>query len=165
MEAFLGGRSLPASALTVSILASAVNAMSVITFLGHFYGHGFHIIWLLFSMPLSMVVTSVALVPLLYNLRTVSIFQAVLKRREKTCVSQAQYLGSFGAASQLFEKHLGSTNRRMKTTASRLPACSVTTSILAPSWLRFMKHGNSEKDPTCSVANSAATHRKLCDHL
>ncbi|XP_077491788.1 sodium-coupled monocarboxylate transporter 1-like [Amblyomma americanum] len=75
MEAFLGGRSLPASALTVSILASAVNAMSVITFLGHFYGHGFHIIWLLFSMPLSMVVTSVALVPLLYDLRTVSIFQ------------------------------------------------------------------------------------------
>ncbi|XP_037572159.1 sodium-coupled monocarboxylate transporter 1-like [Dermacentor silvarum] len=75
METFLGGRSLPEAALTVSVLASVVNGVSVVGFLGHFYGYGFHTMWPLSAMPLAVLVTSTALVPLLYNMRAASIFQ------------------------------------------------------------------------------------------
>ncbi|XP_077491140.1 sodium-coupled monocarboxylate transporter 2-like [Amblyomma americanum] len=75
MEAFLGGRSLPAYALTVSVLASAVNGLAVVAFIGHYYGHGFHILWWMAVAPVSVLVTSMTLVPLLYKLRVASIFQ------------------------------------------------------------------------------------------
>ncbi|XP_077489532.1 putative sodium-dependent multivitamin transporter isoform X1 [Amblyomma americanum] len=75
VDAFLGGRSLPATALTISVLASVVNGVSVVGFLGHFYAYGFHLVWLLASTPLAVTVTSVVLVPLLYELRVVSVFE------------------------------------------------------------------------------------------
>ncbi|XP_070380732.1 sodium-coupled monocarboxylate transporter 2-like [Dermacentor albipictus] len=75
METFLGGRSLPEAALTVSVLASVVNGVSVVGFLGHFYGYGFHSLWPLSATPLAVLVTSTALVPLLYNMRAASVFQ------------------------------------------------------------------------------------------
>ncbi|KAL1414021.1 hypothetical protein MTO96_030761 [Rhipicephalus appendiculatus] len=77
METFLGGRSLPEYALIVSLLASVVNGLSVVSFLGHFYGHGFHTILPVSATPLAVLVTSTALVPLLYNMRVASIFQGL----------------------------------------------------------------------------------------
>ncbi|XP_075559934.1 sodium-coupled monocarboxylate transporter 1-like [Dermacentor variabilis] len=74
-EVFLGGRSLPEAALTVSVLASIVNGVTVVGFLGHFYAHGFHMMWVLTGIPLAMIVTSTTLVPLLYDMRAASIFQ------------------------------------------------------------------------------------------
>ncbi|KAL1444061.1 hypothetical protein MTO96_030062 [Rhipicephalus appendiculatus] len=79
METFLGGRSLPEFALTVSVLASVVNAVSVVGFLGHYYAYGFHALLPLSATPLAMLVTSTALVPLLYNMRAASIFQGGLR--------------------------------------------------------------------------------------
>ncbi|XP_070379544.1 sodium/iodide cotransporter-like isoform X1 [Dermacentor albipictus] len=74
-EVFLGGRSLPEAALTVSLLASIVNGVTVVGFLGHFYAHGFHLMWVLTGIPLAMIITSTTLVPLLYDMKAASIFQ------------------------------------------------------------------------------------------
>ncbi|KAL1473049.1 hypothetical protein MTO96_038961 [Rhipicephalus appendiculatus] len=77
METFLGGRRLPEAALTVSVLASVVNGISVVGFLGHFYAYGFHVLLPLSATPLAVLVTSTALVPLLYNMRAASIFEVI----------------------------------------------------------------------------------------
>ncbi|XP_077560601.1 putative sodium-dependent multivitamin transporter isoform X2 [Haemaphysalis longicornis] len=74
-EAFLGGRSLPASALAVSVLASAVNGMSLVGFVGHYYAHGFNVVWTLPSAPLMAAFVAVAFVPLLYGMKVTSVFQ------------------------------------------------------------------------------------------
>ncbi|XP_070378927.1 sodium-coupled monocarboxylate transporter 1-like isoform X3 [Dermacentor albipictus] len=75
METFLGGRSLPEAALTVSVLASVVSGVAVVGFIGHFYAYGFHSFLPLSATPLAVLVTSTALVPLLYNMRAASVFQ------------------------------------------------------------------------------------------
>ncbi|KAL1444060.1 hypothetical protein MTO96_030061, partial [Rhipicephalus appendiculatus] len=80
LEAFLGGRSLPEAALTVSMLASVANGVTIIGFLAHFYAHGFHVFWALSGIPLAVVITSVALVPTLYDMRVASIFQYLRMR-------------------------------------------------------------------------------------
>ncbi|KAH8036581.1 hypothetical protein HPB51_001615 [Rhipicephalus microplus] len=77
METFLGGRSLPEFALTVSVLASVVNAVSVVGFIGHYYAYGFHALLPLTATPLAVLVTSTTLVPLLYNMRAASVFQVI----------------------------------------------------------------------------------------
>ncbi|KAL1417999.1 hypothetical protein MTO96_005986 [Rhipicephalus appendiculatus] len=45
LEAFLGGRTLPAAALAVSVLASVATAVSVVSFVGHYYAFGFNLAW------------------------------------------------------------------------------------------------------------------------
>ncbi|XP_077528025.1 sodium-coupled monocarboxylate transporter 2-like [Haemaphysalis longicornis] len=74
-EAFLGGRSLPASALAVSVLASAVNGMTLVGFVGHYYAHGFNVAWALCCVPLMAAFVAVAFVPLLYGMKVTSVFQ------------------------------------------------------------------------------------------
>ncbi|KAH8038031.1 hypothetical protein HPB51_020681 [Rhipicephalus microplus] len=73
--ASLGGRSLPTAALAVSVMASAANSLSVVSFVGHYYAHGFNLMWVLAGIPLAAYITAVSVVPLLYHLRVVSIFQ------------------------------------------------------------------------------------------
>ncbi|KAL3223421.1 hypothetical protein MRX96_027593 [Rhipicephalus microplus] len=80
LEAFLGGRTLPEAALTVSMLASVANGVTIIGFLAHFYAHGFHIFWGMSGVPLAIIITSVALVPTLYDMRMASIFQYLRMR-------------------------------------------------------------------------------------
>ncbi|XP_077527919.1 putative sodium-dependent multivitamin transporter isoform X2 [Haemaphysalis longicornis] len=78
LEAFLGGRSLPAAALAVSVLASVVNGVSIVGFVGHHYAHGFHVLWNLCWVPLASLFVATGLVPLLYGMRVTSIFQQTL---------------------------------------------------------------------------------------
>ncbi|XP_077489859.1 putative sodium-dependent multivitamin transporter isoform X2 [Amblyomma americanum] len=80
LEAFLGSRSLPATALAVSIVASLANGMSVVGFVGHHYAYGFHMLWVLALSPIAMLVTSVVVVPLLYRLQATSIFEYLRMR-------------------------------------------------------------------------------------
>ncbi|KAL3223399.1 hypothetical protein MRX96_027572 [Rhipicephalus microplus] len=49
--ASLGGRSLPTAALAVSVMASAANSLSVVSFVGHYYAHGFNLMWVLAGIP------------------------------------------------------------------------------------------------------------------
>ncbi|XP_075532309.1 sodium/iodide cotransporter-like isoform X2 [Dermacentor variabilis] len=80
LEAFLGGRSLPAAALAVSVLASVATAVGVVSFVGHYYAYGFHLDWALAGIPLSAAMVSLVVVPLLYDLRVASIFQYLRMR-------------------------------------------------------------------------------------
>ncbi|KAL1474410.1 hypothetical protein MTO96_020875 [Rhipicephalus appendiculatus] len=75
VDAFLGGRRLPLYALAVSLVASIVTGLNVVGFVGHFYAHGFHLAWSIGPIPLAMILTSTTLVPLLYEMRVVSVFQ------------------------------------------------------------------------------------------
>ncbi|XP_070379719.1 putative sodium-dependent multivitamin transporter [Dermacentor albipictus] len=80
LEAFLGGHSLPAAALAVSVLASVANGMNVVGFVGHYYAHGFHALWILVGTPLATTFAVVVMVPLLYRLGVASIFQYLRMR-------------------------------------------------------------------------------------
>ncbi|XP_077490846.1 putative sodium-dependent multivitamin transporter isoform X1 [Amblyomma americanum] len=80
LEAFLGGQSLPAAALAVSIVASVANGMNVVGFVGHYYAHGFHALWILVGTPLATAFAVTALVPLLYGLGVASVFQYLRMR-------------------------------------------------------------------------------------
>ncbi|XP_077526096.1 sodium-coupled monocarboxylate transporter 2-like [Haemaphysalis longicornis] len=80
LEEFLGGRSLPAAALVLSVLASIANGVIVVSFVGHYYAHGFNLIWSLVPTPAVAAFSSVALVPLLYQLGVPSVFQYLRMR-------------------------------------------------------------------------------------
>nr|XP_050046800.2 sodium/iodide cotransporter-like [Dermacentor andersoni] len=80
LDAFLGGRSLPAAALAVSVLASVASSASVVSFVGHYYAYGFHVEWALTAIPLAAATCSFVLVPLLYDLRVASVFQYLRMR-------------------------------------------------------------------------------------
>lgn len=80
LEAFLGGRSLPAFALAVSLVASVATAVSVVGFVAHYYAYGFHLIWPLAGIPFAAIFATVAMVPMLYRLRVSSIFQYLRMR-------------------------------------------------------------------------------------
>ncbi|KAH6942418.1 hypothetical protein HPB50_004657 [Hyalomma asiaticum] len=78
--ASLGGRSLPTAALAVSVMASAASSLSVVSFVGHYYAHGFNLMWVLAGVPIASYATAVTVVPLLYRLHVVSIFQYLRMR-------------------------------------------------------------------------------------
>ncbi|XP_075724239.1 sodium/iodide cotransporter-like [Rhipicephalus microplus] len=78
IEAFLGGQTLPATALAISVVASVANGVNVISFVGHFYAHGFHTAWVVAGTLVASTLTATAVVPLLYGLRVASIFQQTL---------------------------------------------------------------------------------------
>ncbi|XP_037525057.1 putative sodium-dependent multivitamin transporter [Rhipicephalus sanguineus] len=80
LEAFLGGRSIPAAALAVSVLASVATAVGVVSFVGHYYAYGFHLDWALAGIPVSAAIVSLIVVPLLYDLRVTSVFQYLRMR-------------------------------------------------------------------------------------
>ncbi|KAH7966459.1 hypothetical protein HPB49_016519 [Dermacentor silvarum] len=75
LEVFLGGRSLPAAALVVSVVASVATAIILVGFVGHYYAYGFHVAWCMAGIPVASAVAAIILVPLLYDLRVASIFQ------------------------------------------------------------------------------------------
>ncbi|XP_065280772.1 sodium-coupled monocarboxylate transporter 2-like [Dermacentor albipictus] len=75
IETFLGGKSLPAAALAVSVVASVANGVNVVGFVGHYYAYGFHSIWVVAGTVVALALTVTAVVPLLYGLRVASIFQ------------------------------------------------------------------------------------------
>ncbi|XP_075727804.1 sodium-coupled monocarboxylate transporter 1 [Rhipicephalus microplus] len=80
LEAFLGGRTLPAAALAVSVLASVATAVGVVSFVGHYYAFGFHLDWALVGIPLAAIIVSFVFVPLIYDLRVASVFQYLRMR-------------------------------------------------------------------------------------
>lgn len=80
LEAFLGGQSLPAAALAVSVLASVANGMNVVGFVGHYYAYGFHALWILMGTALATSFAVVVMIPLLYRLGVASIFQYLRMR-------------------------------------------------------------------------------------
>ncbi|XP_070382666.1 sodium/iodide cotransporter-like [Dermacentor albipictus] len=84
LDAFLGGRSLPATALAVSVLASVASSASVVSFVGHYYAYGFHVEWTLAAIPLAAATCSLVLVPLLYDLQVASVFQYLRMRFDNT---------------------------------------------------------------------------------
>ncbi|XP_075726105.1 sodium/iodide cotransporter-like [Rhipicephalus microplus] len=75
IETFLGGQTLPAIALAMSVVASVANGVNVVSFVGHYYAHGFHSIWVVAGTLVASTLTVTAVVPLLYALRVASIFQ------------------------------------------------------------------------------------------
>lgn len=80
VETFLGGKSLPAAALAISVVASVANGVNVVGFVGHYYAHGFHSIWVVAGTVVASALTVTAVVPLLYELRVASIFQYIRLR-------------------------------------------------------------------------------------
>ncbi|XP_070389764.1 sodium-coupled monocarboxylate transporter 1-like isoform X4 [Dermacentor albipictus] len=79
-EVFLGGRSLPAFALAVSVVASVATAVTVVGFVAHYYAYGFHVIWPVAGIPFAAIFSAIGMVPLLYHLRVASIFQYLRMR-------------------------------------------------------------------------------------
>ncbi|XP_070389762.1 putative sodium-dependent multivitamin transporter isoform X2 [Dermacentor albipictus] len=77
-EVFLGGRSLPAFALAVSVVASVATAVTVVGFVAHYYAYGFHVIWPVAGIPFAAIFSAIGMVPLLYHLRVASIFQQLV---------------------------------------------------------------------------------------
>ncbi|KAK8766893.1 hypothetical protein V5799_006331 [Amblyomma americanum] len=78
--------------------------MAVVAFMGHYYGHGFHLNWWMAAMPVSVVITSTALVPLLYKLRVASIFQYLRMRFDNkvgvtACIVYFVFSQTLGAVS------------------------------------------------------------------
>ncbi|KAK8788430.1 hypothetical protein V5799_021793 [Amblyomma americanum] len=78
-EACLAGRSLPAFALAVSVMASVANGLSVVGFVGHFYAYGFNVMWVLAGIPAAACATAATVVPLFHGLRVTSVFQGGLR--------------------------------------------------------------------------------------
>ncbi|XP_077491671.1 sodium-coupled monocarboxylate transporter 2-like [Amblyomma americanum] len=79
-EACLAGRSLPAFALAVSVMASVANGLSVVGFVGHFYAYGFNVMWVLAGIPAAACATAATVVPLFHGLRVTSVFQYLRMR-------------------------------------------------------------------------------------
>ncbi|XP_050045417.1 sodium-coupled monocarboxylate transporter 1-like isoform X2 [Dermacentor andersoni] len=74
-EAFLGGRSLGALPLSLSVLASLVTAVGVVGLTAHFYRYGLHLLWA--SVTVFCLVPFIArvVVPVIYRLRVTSVFE------------------------------------------------------------------------------------------
>lgn len=74
-EAFLGGRSLGALPLSLSVLASLVTALGVVGLTAHFYRYGLHLLWA--SVTVFCLVPFIAriVVPVVYRLRVTSVFE------------------------------------------------------------------------------------------
>ncbi|XP_037563008.1 sodium-coupled monocarboxylate transporter 1-like isoform X2 [Dermacentor silvarum] len=74
-EAFLGGRSLGALPLSLSVLASLVTAVGVVGLTAHFYRYGLHLLWA--SVTVFCLVPFIAriVVPVVYRLRVTSVFE------------------------------------------------------------------------------------------
>lgn len=75
-EMFLGSRSLRTLPLAGSVLASMLSAIGVIGFSAHYYAYGFHYLWNFLSAPLIAVIVSKMVIPVLYQLKVTSVFEA-----------------------------------------------------------------------------------------
>ncbi|KAH9361581.1 hypothetical protein HPB48_001458 [Haemaphysalis longicornis] len=75
-EMFLGSRSLRIVPLAGSVLASMLSAIGIIGFSAHYYAYGFHYLWNFVSVPLIAVFVSKVVIPVLYELKVTSVFQA-----------------------------------------------------------------------------------------
>uniref|UniRef100_V5ICC7 Putative solute carrier family 5 sodium/glucose cotransporter member 12 n=1 Tax=Ixodes ricinus TaxID=34613 RepID=V5ICC7_IXORI len=79
-EVFLGGRSLGAIPLSLSVLATMVTAIGIVGFTTHFYVYGLHVVW--GSITALVVVPFIAkvVIPVIYNLKVTSVFQYLRMR-------------------------------------------------------------------------------------
>ncbi|KAG0427297.1 hypothetical protein HPB47_025642 [Ixodes persulcatus] len=77
-EVFLGSRTLHMLPLAVSMLASIMSGSGVIGFVAHFYAYGLHNMWTQATLVLILPVIVYVFIPVIYNLRVTSVFQALL---------------------------------------------------------------------------------------
>ncbi|XP_037272849.2 putative sodium-dependent multivitamin transporter [Rhipicephalus microplus] len=79
-EVFLGGRSLPAWSLSLSLLASLATGIGVVSLSAHQYAYGQHFVWdivtLVFTTPFIVYI----FLPVLYYLKVTSVFQYLRMR-------------------------------------------------------------------------------------
>ncbi|XP_065285805.2 sodium-coupled monocarboxylate transporter 1-like isoform X2 [Dermacentor albipictus] len=74
-EAFLGGRSLGALPLSLSVLASLVTAVGVVGLTAHFYRYGLHLLWASITVFCLVPFIARVVVPVIYRLRVTSVFE------------------------------------------------------------------------------------------
>ncbi|KAL1470569.1 hypothetical protein MTO96_024141 [Rhipicephalus appendiculatus] len=78
-EVFLGGRSLPAWSLSVSLLASVATGVGVVSLSAHQYAYGMHFAWNIVSLAFTTPFIVYIFLPVLYRLRVTSVFQGGLR--------------------------------------------------------------------------------------
>ncbi|KAH7976512.1 hypothetical protein HPB52_015329 [Rhipicephalus sanguineus] len=74
-EVFLGGRSLPAWSLSISLLASVATGVGVVSLSAHQYAYGLHFAWNIVSLAFTTPFIVYVFLPVLYRLRVTSVFQ------------------------------------------------------------------------------------------
>lgn len=74
-EIFLGKRTLSTAPLAISGMASTVSALGFIGFTAHYYMYGYHMLWYVASVLLSMPIFVPVVVSLLYRLQVTSVFE------------------------------------------------------------------------------------------
>ncbi|CAN7938166.1 unnamed protein product [Ixodes hexagonus] len=79
-EVFLGGRSLGAIPLSLSVLATMVTAIGVVGFTTHFYAYGFHLLWACVPVLALVPFFGNVVIPIIYNLKVTSVFQYIRMR-------------------------------------------------------------------------------------
>ncbi|XP_077515000.1 sodium-coupled monocarboxylate transporter 1-like isoform X2 [Amblyomma americanum] len=79
-EAFLGGRSLGALPLSLSVLASLVTAVGLVGLTAHFYRYGLHLLWASFTVMFLVPFIGQVVVPVIYRLRVTSVFEYLRRR-------------------------------------------------------------------------------------
>ncbi|CAN7997627.1 unnamed protein product, partial [Ixodes pacificus] len=79
-EVFLGGRSLGAIPLSLSVLATMVTAIGIVGFTTHFYVYGLHLIWGAITVLVVVPFIAKVVIPVIYNLKVTSVFQYLRMR-------------------------------------------------------------------------------------
>ncbi|KAL1466531.1 hypothetical protein MTO96_042665 [Rhipicephalus appendiculatus] len=74
-EVFLGGRSLPAWSLSVSLLASVATGIGLVSLSAHQYAYGMHFAWNIVSLAFTTPFIVYIFLPVLYRLKVTSVFQ------------------------------------------------------------------------------------------
>ncbi|KAL1470570.1 hypothetical protein MTO96_024142 [Rhipicephalus appendiculatus] len=78
-EVFLGGRSLPAWSLSVSLLASLATGIGVVSTAAHQYAYGLHFTWNIVTLSFTTPFIVYIFLPVLYQLKVTSVFQGGLR--------------------------------------------------------------------------------------
>ncbi|CAN8001811.1 unnamed protein product, partial [Ixodes hexagonus] len=79
-EMFLGSRTLRTIPLGVSVVASIMSALGIVSFTGYHYTYGIHLTWASLTFILMLPFLVYIVIPVFYNLRVVSVFQYVRMR-------------------------------------------------------------------------------------
>ncbi|XP_075560318.1 putative sodium-dependent multivitamin transporter isoform X2 [Dermacentor variabilis] len=79
-DVFLGGRTLPAWSLAVSLLASVATGVGVVSLSAHQYAYGLHFVWNIVAMAFTTPFIVYVFLPVLYRLKVTSVFQYLRMR-------------------------------------------------------------------------------------
>ncbi|XP_049523953.1 sodium/iodide cotransporter-like [Dermacentor silvarum] len=80
VEVFLSSRALRALPLAASVVATTVSSSGMVGVTGHFYAHGFHLMWHALAVVVVAPVAAQTFLPLMYGLRITSVFEYIRQR-------------------------------------------------------------------------------------